>query len=182
MKEVWFDIPELGGAYQITRGGKIRRLGRVVHRKNGAPMMVREKELTPYMLPIGYSAVSISMDGKKMTLYMHRLLAGLFIKKPFGKNEINHIDGNKGNNSLENLEWCTHQENMEHAAKTGLSGPSPIGPGERCPAAKLNDVKVKDIKERLVTGEKQKYISNIYGVSQGTIGSISTGKTWGHVK
>lgn len=68
----------------------------------------------------GYLQVQIMREGKRYTRYVHRLVAECFLPNPNGYNEINHIDGNKSNNSVENLEWCTHSENMYHAFRIGL--------------------------------------------------------------
>ena len=67
-----------------------------------------------------YKTVRLRKDGKPKTYKLHRLLAQAFLHKPEGKDHVNHKDGNKLNNSLSNLEWCTHQENMVHAYKAGL--------------------------------------------------------------
>lgn len=67
-----------------------------------------------------YKTVRLRKDGKPKTYKLHRLLAEAFLFKPEGKNYVNHKDGNKLNNDLSNLEWCTHQENMMHAYKMGL--------------------------------------------------------------
>ena len=64
--------------------------------------------------------VATSFDGVRVNLYIHRAIALAFIPNPENKPCINHKDGNKLNNSIDNLEWCTHQENMIHAGKTGL--------------------------------------------------------------
>lgn len=66
----------------------------------------------------GYEYVQFVHNGKHCHALVHRLLAKAFIPNPDNKPCINHIDGNKTNNSLENLEWCTYSENTEHAAKT----------------------------------------------------------------
>lgn len=68
----------------------------------------------------GYKQVQIMREGKRHTMYVHRLVAECFVNNPDGFTEVNHKDGNKGNNSAENLEWCSHGENMKHAYKNGL--------------------------------------------------------------
>lgn len=68
----------------------------------------------------GYWRVKISKDGATKTKYIHRLLAQTFILNPANKDFVNHINGIKNDNSLENLEWVTHSENMLHAYRTGL--------------------------------------------------------------
>lgn len=68
----------------------------------------------------GYLTVSLKVDGSRKTKFVHRLVAKAFRHKPKNKEYVNHIDGVKTNNLMENLEWVTHSENMQHAYKTGL--------------------------------------------------------------
>lgn len=68
----------------------------------------------------GYKTVTIVLDGKHKRFSLHRLIAETFIYNPEDKPCVNHKDGNKANNSVDNLEWCTHKENSNHAVKTGL--------------------------------------------------------------
>ena len=68
----------------------------------------------------GYLSVELWCNYKRKVKKIHRLVAETFIKNPFFKKEINHKDGNKKNNCVENLEWCTRSENMSHAYRTGL--------------------------------------------------------------
>lgn len=67
-----------------------------------------------------YCRVSVSLNGKQKTFYLHRLIAQHFIENPQNKKEVNHIDGNKCNNAIDNLEWVSHKENIHHAINTGL--------------------------------------------------------------
>jgi hypothetical protein len=68
----------------------------------------------------GYLVVELWVNYKRKSVKVHRLVAETFIENPFGKKEINHKDGNKSNNHVNNLEWCSRTENMKHAYKTGL--------------------------------------------------------------
>lgn len=69
----------------------------------------------------GYKKVILRVDGKRKNLYVHRLIAIAFLPNPEGKPQVNHIDGDKHNNNLANLEWNTRTENMRHARATGLN-------------------------------------------------------------
>lgn len=68
----------------------------------------------------GYKNVNITINGIHKRMYIHRLVAMLFIPNPENKPQVNHIDGNKWNNNVSNLEWCTRSENIQHAFNTGL--------------------------------------------------------------
>ena len=168
----WRDIEGLDG-YQITRGGEVRSLGcidaRGIHHK---PQVMK-----PYLMVNGYMAVTI----KGQPRYVHRMLAMAFILNPSNKPHVNHIDGNKQNNSLSNLEWCTHQENMAHAGKMGVLNRPNLGKGEKCPAAKLTEKMVIEIKQLLARGFSQTMIAKQYGVNKSTVRWIKIGRTWSHI-
>lgn len=68
----------------------------------------------------GYLQIHTTRNGKQYMRYIHRLVAECYLDNPKGLREVNHIDGNKQNNSVENLEWCTTRDNHLHAYKTGL--------------------------------------------------------------
>jgi len=123
----------------------------------------------------GYSQVRVSNGGKAKTLYVHRLVAEAFLGEPNGR-QVNHKDGNKQNNSVENLEWCTAQENRKHAQETGLAAK-----GEDFSSAKLTDKCVMEIKERLMRGETYRSIGDKFGVSATIIHRIKHGEAWVHV-
>lgn len=104
MIEIWANIPN-NEDYQVSN------LGKVCSYKNG-----KRKILKGWIQNTGY--LTVSLNNKKVSV--HRLVAETFIHKPRGKNIVNHIDGNKLNNNFCNLEWCTTQENINHAFKSGL--------------------------------------------------------------
>lgn len=103
MTEEWRRIPGYGGFYNVSN------IGRVCSTRNGA---IKIKKL--YKTQDGYLKVRIGCGSFSKIIHVHRLVAALFIGDVLNK-EINHIDGNKENNNVENLEICTHKQNMEHA-------------------------------------------------------------------
>lgn len=105
-EEVWKDIVGYEGYYKISN------LGRIVNAK-GVERKIYTKGI--------YHIVQLCKDGARETCKLHRLLVKTFIDNPFDKPCVNHINGNKKDNSLDNLEWCTHRENSVHAIETGLS-------------------------------------------------------------
>lgn len=80
----------------------------------------KECILKPFSSKIGYLEVTLVKNKKRKSVKIHRIVAMTFLEKVKGKNYVNHIDGNKENNSAENLEWCTPSENTKHAFKMGL--------------------------------------------------------------
>jgi hypothetical protein len=115
MEEIWKDIESLKGAYQINQFGAIKSLERTVIRKNGHSNRVQEKILIKKTVhSTGYIMFGLNRFGKSVPCRLHRLLAEAFIPNPKKLPFINHIDGNKTNNELSNLEWVTKRENSVH--------------------------------------------------------------------
>lgn len=178
---VWHDVPGHEGRLQITVCGKYRSVSRYVRSRGGVRRIPGQRLKT--RMNVGYPCLrTCDANGKQVTILTHRVLAQLFIPNPLGKPSINHIDGDKANFSLSNLEWCTQKENMAHAHKIGLMPPSKIGPGEASPAAKLTNSQVSEIKKRLRRGESCKSIADDYPVRTSGIDHIRRGRTWAHVK
>lgn len=118
-KEIWKDIAGYEGIYQISNLGNVRSVDRLV-KKNGGYRKVNGQAIKPYPWGAGYLYVLLHRDQMKASRSIHRLVAKAFIQNPDGKPEVNHIDGDKHNNRVENLEWATPSENERHAYSTGL--------------------------------------------------------------
>ena len=120
MNEIWKDIEGYEGIYKISNLGKVKSLSREYkHNMFGRKTVIKtskEKILT-ININQGYEHVVLCKNGKFKQKLLHRLLAKAFIPNPEDKLNINHIDGNGLNNSLENLEWSTQKENVRHAIK-----------------------------------------------------------------
>lgn len=109
--EVWKDINEYEGLYQVSNLGRIKSL-----KRNTA----REKIMKPKENRDGYFIVNLCKNGNITTKKIHRLVAENFIPNPENKYSVNHINGIKKDNRIENLEWATASEQAKHAVKTGL--------------------------------------------------------------
>jgi len=111
--EIWKDIIGFEGLYQVSQKGNIKSL-------NYAGGL-NSQNLKPGIGTTKYYLVSLVKDKKGNTKKVHRLVGIAFIPNPDNKPFINHIDGNKLNNHVSNLEWCTQSENCKHAFNTGLN-------------------------------------------------------------
>lgn len=120
MIEEWRDIKGYEGLYQISNLGRVKSLNRVVICSNGTSHKIKEKILKNGYMTSGYLFVVLRKDDKSKNHSIHRLVAKAFIPNPKNCTDVNHIDGNKQNNCLYNLEWCTRSENLKHAVNIGL--------------------------------------------------------------
>lgn len=130
----------------------------------------------------GYLGVTVSLGerGKIQRIRTHRAVAELFIPNPNNLPQINHIDGNKTNNKVENLEWCTNQENTIHAIQTGLKDYS-FMKGEKNLSAKLTKEDVEYIRKNYISGSRTfgaRALGRKFGVHHETIRQIINNETW----
>jgi hypothetical protein len=167
------DIPGLDGRYSATSTGRVfshnyRRTGRTV-------------ELAQSVHPEGYRRVKLFAFNRNSPTPVHRVVAMAFHANPLNLPQVNHIDGDKANNRVENLEWVDNAGNQKHASRTGLHEPLT---GEDHPAAIINDDLAALVKRDLM-GEKYKGqitdIADRYGISKHIVFDIKRGKTWRHV-
>lgn len=125
----------------------------------------------------GYHRISLWENRKSRTVAVHRLVAEMFLEQPDGANVVNHIDGNPGNNRVDNLAWTTISENIQHAYDTGLAKR-----GEDCVVAKLTEADVLKIVDCMLIKMSVAETAKMFGVSAAAISHIWNGKTWKHVK
>ena len=117
--ENWKDIKGYEGFYYISDLGRVRSLERDVYSYRGTLINhMEEKILVPNLNNNGYSCVKLCKNGKAKKEYIHRLVATAFIPNPENKPQINHKDEVKINNVVENLEWCSAQENVNYGTRT----------------------------------------------------------------
>jgi hypothetical protein len=168
--EVFKPIPGHAG-YEVSDQGTVRSLDRIVikhHFGVGREFALRGRVLALRRHTQGYRAVSLG-NGKQATVHSLVMLA-FEGPRPYGT-WINHINGDKADNRLVNLEYCTPKQNQEHAVHTGLA---PMPPG----AGVLTADDVLAIKSRLQQGESGVSIAKSFGVTKGCIYSIAQGRSW----
>jgi hypothetical protein len=119
MIEEWRTVSGFEGFYAVSNFGRVKSLSRVVYDKRKRPRNLSERIMSGAIKNNGYLHVSLRKPGdKQLKRLVHRLVAITFI--PIDGDEINHIDGNKLNNTVQNLQWCSRAENMAHAWGNGF--------------------------------------------------------------
>lgn len=146
--------------YEISSDGHVRntKTKRILHEFVGTDGYLRSQ-----------------FDGK--TRLIHRAVAQTYLKNPNGLPEVNHIDGNKTNNSVKNLEWCTRNHNLKHAYDNGLR----IAKGSHNARAKLTEQDVKYIREHYIPRNKKfgaLALAKQFGVAPQTISAVNTRQNW----
>ena len=116
--EVWKEIKEYEGVYFISNKGRIKSVDRRIPNTNGVgTRLIKGKILSTTLNNKGYKCVSLHKNGKIKTFTIHRLVALYFIPNPNNYSDVNHKDENKKNNKVENLEWVTHEYNMNYGER-----------------------------------------------------------------
>lgn len=122
--EEWRPIEGFEGCYAVSNMGRIKSLDRILPHKEHGTWHIKEKLLRQHKSGSGkhlYLSVMLHVgEGKMVCCKVHRAVAEAFIPRVPGKGAVNHIDGNKQNNRVDNIEWCTDKENTDHAWRTGL--------------------------------------------------------------
>lgn len=177
VEELWKPVVGMEKDYLVSSRGRVKALGkewktgRYGHRRKSDERIMNLSKRS------GYPQVAVSTSGKKNSYMVHRLVAEAFIPNDENKPYVNHIDGNKANNNVENLEWVTPLENSRHAANEGF-----YSSGSKHYFSKLTEDIVWEIRER-AQSEKLSYaeLGRQYGVLDTTISKIVRGLSWKHV-
>jgi len=122
IKKIWREIEGFEGKYIISNYGEVISLPRF-KQNNSKLQYVEPKEIPAHIGAKGYVYIMLYKNAKSYNLRLHRLVAKAFIPNPENKPQINHLDGNKKNNRVDNLEWCNQSENEKHAYRIGLAKP-----------------------------------------------------------
>lgn len=175
-KEKWKDIPEFESCYQASNLGRIKSKKRVIVYSNGAIYKYPSVILVPYITPSGYYTLTLCRNKLRYSKRVCRLIASTFIKNTYNKSQVNHMDGNKLNDSVENLEWVTASENQIHRYSVLKKG-APTG--EHHAHSKMSNKKVKKLRMLYLKGNYSQYeLAVKYGISQPTVSEIISKKLW----
>jgi hypothetical protein len=173
--EIWKDIIGYEGSYQASSHGRIRGLNRTL--PDGRKW--KGKILSVSINENGYYLVVLVKNGKQKTWSVHRLIAKTFLPNPNNLPQINHIDANKLNNKINNLEWISIKDHQKHSSENGLKCH-----GEKHHDARLTKGQVLEIRQ-LYVPKSRKYgsvaLSRKYNIGVSSILKIIKRKTWKHL-
>lgn len=174
MQEIWAKVPAWEALYEVSTFGRVRSVSRQVAGRQFAGKMMKLSDGVS-----GYAVVRLSdtANGRRKSAKVHRLVAAAFIDNPMSKPEVNHIDSDRQNNHVCNLEWVTASENRLHGYHYGAVT-LPHRFGSQTNAAKLVESQVSEIQQLLSDGEAKRSIARKYGVSPKTIRRIANGENW----
>lgn len=165
----WKTIKGYEGLYEVSSKGIIKSLKRSVGMGSRLEDRIRKQKIEK-----GYATVGLCFKGKVKFFLVHRLVAEVFIPNPQNLPQVNHKDGDKLNNSVENLEWCDPSYNQVHARKNKLQG------GEKSNTAKLTERDVKAIR-RLYPKVNSRELAEAFEIGQATICKIINKKYWKYI-
>ncbi len=139
--EIWKDIPGYEGVFRVSNLGKVKSCRRIVQAPAhiGGVRIKEERILSQEVAPNGYYRVQLHIDNKNRHVLVHRLVAIAFIPNDENLPQINHKDENKGNNRVENLEWCTAKYNSNYGERT-----------EKSSIAKFKKISMYDFSGKLI--------------------------------
>lgn len=164
--EIWKKIIGFEKQYEISSIGNLRSIDRLVNHYRGGKRLYKGSIKNTRLNDKGYYRCNLKKDGKRYDFTIHRLVAIAFLDKAENKEIINHINGIKSDNRIENLEWCTASENVIHAVK------------ERLIKTKLTDIQVLEILNSNLSNRK---LAKIYGVSSTISWRIKNKKAYKHL-
>lgn len=167
MNEIWKQVKGFNN-YEVSNLGRVRN-------------KISNKLLMPYKnKKRQYKYMSLQQDGKRKNFSLHRLIASTFIENPLNKAQVNHKSGDKMDNSVDNLEWMTPKENVQHAIQHGWKAPPLYGSLQ--PKAKVNESQVMEIRRLEKEGMYHKDIAKKYGLGVSTVTHIVNRTRWGFLK
>lgn len=174
--EVWIPISGYEIYYAVSNMGRVKRLARSY--ESTCRMVHLSEKILKGSNHRGYRMVTLVKSGEEKNFLIHRLVAIAFIPNPDDKPFVNHIDNNRGNPNVSNLEWCTHQENTDHAVSIGvIKGNGGIMKGVPSANRKLTQEQVFEILsfKRGDAPDMAKYFKERFDISKATVTAIRSG-------
>ncbi len=166
--EIWKTIP-FAPDYSVSNLGRIKRVAPRLRFSLNQDTILRSNRCSK---KLSYRVVSLKIDGKWKTATVHKCVTRAFLGEPEKGIDVNHKDGDKENNRLDNLEYVTAKQNTAHAVSMGLMKP----------VSKLKENDVLLIKSLLSRGFRSADVARMYSVSKTCIYLINKGKNWKHLK
>lgn len=177
---IWKPVVSFEGLYSISEYGDVKSLEREIDRGDKPNYIRKERVLKTPLDRYGYKKVVLSKSKKKTHSTVHRQVALAFIPNPDNLPEVNHKDGNKLNNYWKNLEWCTTEYNLKHAHENNLVDHSKNS-GENCYITNLTNKTVKEIREKMANGARNKDIGKEYNLGRSTVSRIRMNQSFKNI-
>ena len=176
--EIWKEIEGYKGIYFVSNQARVKSIDHYCPNRTGTGKQTG-RILKPQKCHKGYMRVALSCNRKTFTTSIHRLMAKAFIANPMNKPQVNHINGIKDDNRIENLEWCTASENVIHAVKNSLNNPNY---GESHHNSKLSNKVVLSARRLRKIGFTNKKLAADYKVSEAAMSKICRNETYKNLK
>lgn len=183
MIEEWRDVEGFEGFYQVSNLGRVRSLDRIVPYPNSRYVNgVGKREFLGKILKLntnkhGYLQVTLRKNGIQTTHKVHQLVAIAFLKKPDFRCVVNHKNSKRDDNQVDNLEWCTQQQNLMHAAEKGAMSRFENSHNNTT----ITKETVLQIRKLYEGGQKIITIANSYNLKHNHVESIVKRRTWRHL-
>jgi hypothetical protein len=175
LTEIWLPIKDYEGFYEVSNLGRVRSVSRIVkHSRGGGKIVLGDIKSTSSTR--GHLRVHLYKHGVTKSFFVHRLVAIAFIPNHENKPSINHINCVRGDNRVENLEWCTSQENENHKKSLGRQAK-----GTKIGLSKLNDDAVRYIRKNYIKGKNTRELAEKFGVAVTQIKCVARRLTWKHI-
>jgi hypothetical protein len=174
--EIWLPVVGYEGLYEVSNFGRVKNLNKLAKTNGGGVRCYTEKILRLQKRSAGYAQVGLRKSKRQTSKLVHRLVAAAFIPNPENKPCVNHKNSNRFDNRVENLEWCTPAENLQHAIDCGNLKLRGADHGNSI----LDEEKVREMRRlRNECGMTNRAIAKRFGIREDTASLAIRGKTWG---